>query len=436
MAPAYKEENYVIIHPGSANTLVRFGLEDPVGLPSHSIPTLVYKTANGYSMNKNENAILIRPIVKGKIIDINGFLFLIKSIINSFMKLDLNGGIELDQLHVLIVQTSKNWGYLNIEKLINYLFESLSLQHVSIVPLGLSAMFSYGSFANSVVIDVGLEKTEIWGLIDYEVCDVAGLVINKGGESVTDSLIKLLPGWSRDQIEDLKKSDIFQCLSAEDAENSFFGVDGLKEKSDDEIDVAEILTEGKETDLIEGKIQGKPNAELEVNSFVDRNGQNLSVAKERFQGCGDLINSIVDGIYHSLKKIIDPRRRQDCYEHVIFCGQTTRIPGFKELVMVKLADKYLVSTHKQLNTQQKAASNFRNNIVEHEEANIQQVPRHMKLINKPDYFSTWKKHGFEDCSFLGAQIMSKQIFNHNNELSITKSFYLEEGPSAIWKVKL
>lgn len=462
MAPNHKEDSYVILQMGEKSTLVKFGLEDPLSLPSHRIPTRVFSSKDGvYSMTRDQpDAKEILPLAMGRIVDLGALQFLIKSILNSFLKQDRYQHIDLDQIHLLLVQSSIKWSHLSIEKLMNYLFEGLSLQNVSLVPLGLCSMFSYGSYPNSLVVDVGYQKSEILPIVDYEVFSPASRLVKLGGDNINQNLKRLLPNLSDFQIEDLKKSDIFECLSTEDAKRSFFGVEGLVDtneniEGEDEgvLDIASIVTSEKSTreilETVNSKINkkdDKPNSELEINSFIDSNGEKLEIGKERFQGCIELVDAIVFNIYWGLECIPDPKKRQDCYENIIFSGQTTKIPGFKELIMFKLAERYLITTQKAIkndsdSTATSAAaaavsSAFRNTLIEIDDVNIRQAPRHLRMIVKPDYFIEWKKHGFEDCSFLGAQILSKQIFNNSNGLCLNWNIYQEEGPKGIWSVRL
>lgn len=471
MAPAHKESLYLVIQPGSLNTLVKFGLEDPIGLPSHCIPTKVYaSSANGvtnYSMSNQENYHEVLPIVAGNIVNVEALQFFLKSVVKSMIKPqdpveeeDNNSSITvsneipaLDTINVLLVQSSSSWNPFKVESIVNYFFESLGVNSISIVPLELCAMFSYGSYSNALVIDIGYEKTEILPIIDFQLYGPSKKIINKGSKTINDTLVKLLPNFTGDQIECLKKSTIFECLSEEDAKKSFFGMEGLVENLDDQnsegnledegiLDIAAIVTSEKSTREIlednqkkmssQNKNHLKPNSELETNSFYDSDGVLLNVGKERFQGCNDLIDYLVFNIYHCLSRIPDLKKRQECYDNIIIIGQTSKIKGLKEKIIFKLLDNYVILSDNKLLQPQ---SQFRNDVRPVDDNSITQVPRHLKLVPKIEYFSEWKKHGFEDCSFLGAQILSKQVFN-NSELSLTKETYQKSGPISIWSTCL
>lgn len=467
MVPGYRDDSYMILQPGSLHTLVTFGLQDPLELPSHSVPTVVYqKDDNSFSLQDSEGSKAVYPIVKGNIVDNDAFKFFIHATVSSVIDDRNNGSKEsaeneddgtpsvriteefaLEHVNLLLVQTSGQWNPLYIENIVSYAFETMGVHSISVIPLELCASFSYGSLANALVIDLGYEKTEITPIIDYQVFSPGKKIVEKGGNSINKMLSKLLPHLSEAQIEDLKKSSIFECLSEEDAKKSFFGMEGLienledKNKEDDGVlDIAAIVTSDKSTrELLEDnkknktQVETRPNSELETNTFVDSNGNEVSVGKERFQGCNDLIDSIVFAIYHALRKVPDLKKRQDCYDNIIISGQTSKIKGLKEKIIFHLFNNYVVISDNKLLQPQ---SQFRNDVRPIDDTSIAQVPRHLKLVPKVEYFSEWKKHGFEDCSFLGAEILSKQVFNSSNEFSLSKEVFSEKGPSAIWATAL
>ncbi|ODQ46556.1 hypothetical protein PICMEDRAFT_16418 [Pichia membranifaciens NRRL Y-2026] len=463
MAPGYKEDSYLILQPGSQYTLVRLGLEDPLGLPSHSIPTKVYRCEKEeeetvYSMAEKEGYSEVFPIVAGHIRDVKGLQFFIKSIITTLLKKDGDGDEEenghqeitsAELVNLLLVQASSRWSPFAVESIVNYAFEALNFNSVSVIPLELCSMFAYGSIPNALVVDIGYEKSEILPIVDYQLYSPAKKVVSKGGDNINKTLCKLLPKFTHEQAEILKKSSIFECLSEEDAKKSFYGMEGLIEnidmndgENDDDgvLDIAAIVTSEKSTrEILEEnkkakkKADNRQNSEMETNTFYDSDGSLLTVGKERFQGCNDLIDSLVFNIYHSLRKIPDLKKRQDCYDNIILTGQTSKIKGLKEKIIFHLFSNYVILTDNKLLQPQ---SQFRNDVRTVDDSAISQVPRHLKLVPKVEYFSEWKKNGFEDCSFLGAQILSKQVFTSNSELCLTRENYNENGPMVIWNICL
>ncbi|GME83663.1 unnamed protein product [Ambrosiozyma monospora] len=152
MAPSYREDGYLIVQPGSQNTLVRFGLEDSLSPPSYSIPTKVYKPSPEspfYTIipptvdepSKLEE-LTVYPIIKGEIVDVDALNFLLKSILKSILK--DRPLILLNNIALLLVQTSSRWSNASIESITQYVFETLQLNAFAIVPSALAAMFAYG----------------------------------------------------------------------------------------------------------------------------------------------------------------------------------------------------------------------------------------------------------------------------------------------------
>ncbi|KAH3678018.1 hypothetical protein OGATHE_000673 [Ogataea polymorpha] len=411
--PSFREDNFLIVQPGSQNTLVRFGIEDVLSPPAYSIPTKVYKNAQDtayYTIKPQDESLAV--------------------------------------IAFTLVQTSNRWSNETIEMITKYVFETLQFGAFSIVPASLCSMFSYGSLSNACVVDIGYEKTEITPILDYQVYTPGIKIIDKGGNSINDRLGKILPDLTSDQVEMLKRSAIFEVLSEEDAKNSFFGAEQLVEKKEEDdgvLDVAAIVTSDKPTREIlaekekekrkSGKAatESKPNSELETNTFVDSEGNVVSVGKERFQGCTDLIESIGAAIHRTLSKITDLKRAQECYDNLILVGQTSKIIGFKEALVVHLYRNFVVGQGAM--SAQSGAFRDTNNMIQ--DLNLIQVPKHVKLLSRPDYFAEWKKTGFEDCSFLGAQILAKQVFNsHAVGGSFLREDYMEKGPIGIWHNRL
>jgi len=474
MAPSFKDEAHLIILPGSLHTLVRFGLEDAITPPTYSIPTKVYRNPHqdGYfqataplDAQGDLERYAVYPIVKGEIANVDALNFLFKCIVKSVLK--NNPLILLDSITFTLVQSSSRWSPVAVETITNYAFETLQLAAFAIVPAALCALFAHGSFSNACVIDVGYEKCEISPIVDFQVFAPAVTYLEEGGNSINIRLHELLPQLSDAQIESLKKSSIFECLSEEQAKGSFFGVSGLlddgKSKNPEDegvLDIASIVTSEKSTrEILEEKErekrdknhkrkgksdQEKPNSEREKNKFVDNEGNVITVGKERFQGSGRLIDNLSHAIYRALSKVPDMKKREECYENLVICGKTSSIKGFKEELLVKLYSKFVAGANleeyeKKRKERLRQGASFRNEAAGlMDELQLAQAPKRMKVVPKPEYFSAWKKAGFEDCAFLGGEILCRQIFggSGDNELYLSKEEYYDKGPIWIRHVKL
>lgn len=470
--PPFKDEAHLIVLPGSLRTLIRFGLEDIITPPTYAIPTKVYKNpedptlylATRPSGVPDPESYAIRPIVRGEIVDIDAFNFLLKSIVKSVLK--DNPLVLLDSITFTLVESSARWSPVDIERITNYAFETLQLAAVAIVPSALCSLFAYGSFSSACVVDVGFQKSEVTPIVDFQVYSPGVACLDEGGETINQTLAKLLPSLNAGQIESLKLSSIFEQLSAAQAKASFFGLAGLldeskpkdSEKEEGVLDIAAIVTSDRSTrEILEEKEREKhgnkkqkasgpvkANAQLETNTFVDGSGHRITVGKERFQGCNDLISHLADAVHRALAKVPDVKRRQECYDNLVICGKTSAIKGFKEELILQLYSRYVSGTsvgqlEKQKRAEEQQMSSFRNEASGFmDEISLVQAPKRVKVVAKPEYFSAWKKVGLEDCAFLGGEILCKQIFggSGNSELYLSKEEYYEKGPMGIWHAKL
>ncbi|AOA61923.1 Actin-related protein [Komagataella phaffii CBS 7435] len=471
MAP-YNEDNFLIIQPGSYNTLFRLGLEESLSPPKYSIPTKVYRdpsNPNKFQSKSSDESLAIYPIVNGEIVDVAAFNFLLRLILRSLINAN---PLMLTNNVALLLVSSIRWSNLNIEYITKYVFETLQLTALQIIPLPLASAFAHGSIPNCCVIDLGGDKFDVSPILNFQVIKGYSRTVPTGSSTINKRLKQLLPNLNDSQIENLKRSSIFESLSEEDAKNSFFGLEGIgleddtkKNPEDDGIlDIAAIVTSEKSTKEILEDVKGKkektskqsevkPNSVLETNSFVTSDGTELTIGKERFQGCDELVRALGDTVFECLSNIIDSTKRQECYDNLILSGNTWKIKGLKESFLVYLLNtygaKYPISSEaikQKVSKRSKADAVFRNE-TDADSSNqrsekLVQVPQHVKLVKFPEYFTEWKDIGHEDNSFLGAQIFAKQVFGHHHNHNsnngggtyLNKDDYLERGPLGIWDV--
>ncbi|KAK6205318.1 actin-like protein ARP9 [Scheffersomyces amazonensis] len=476
--PLYKEENFLVVHPGSKHTLFSFGLQDSLSPPQYKIPSVVYQDAitKEYKSKKTEEdnqLIEIHPIKAAKIVDVNAFNYLLKIILQSVIT--NNPIITINQIPLLLIIPSLTWSRANIEYVTKYVIESLEFTAFNILDISLASTFGVGSSTSAVVVNVGYESIQIVPVVGYQIIKFASKYISgPGSKLINEELSKILPNLSESQIEDLKTSGIYEVLN--DHEDTFYSFDDLQKSvddNDDDFDIAKKITEDTaEPMAIETATNGtkqevsnnnnddeqKPNRELETNTFIDsKTGSKIAVGKERFQGSGKLISFIVETIYESLKLIPDIEKRQECYSNVIIIGSTGKIPGFKEGILYKLFQDYLIrEPHGTANGKSNDDSNGINiTLAKYQQADdaidgestsdLYQVPNAIKLAKYPDYFPEWKKPkekggSWDDVYFLGGEIYGKQIFsnnsNHGRELFIDSEVYEERGPQSIWDVSI
>lgn len=477
MAP-FKEEHYLIILPGSQFSLCSYGrtAADSLSLPTYKIPTKVYHENGAFKSISSDESNAIYPIQKGKIVNVEAFNYFLKLVLSSVLK-HTDSYISPSQILLSLI-SSNGWTKTQCEYITNHVFEKLDIGGFNIIPSSMCSSFAHGSLPNSLVIDVGHEKVDISPIIDFQNLKHLNVTIPKGSTMINEKLGSLLPNLSASQIESLKKSDIFEVLNEEDAKNSFFGLNGLdlealdQDKDEGVLDIALIVTSDRDTreildekksDKTNAVKSDKPNSELEKNTFIDEAGNEIEVGKERFHGVSELIKLISFNVKISMDQISALDKKQECFDNLIVVGPTSKIKGFKEALLVQLLQDHLIVIRSSHESTQSAAelafrnetgpasisatgaNNINNQLLgsNNEIYNISQVPKSIKYLKFPDYFPVWKKlANLEDVTFLGAEILTKQIFgtghgnNYGETLYLAKDSYLANGPVAIWDVAI
>ncbi|EMG49867.1 ARP9 Actin-like protein ARP9 [Candida maltosa Xu316] len=454
--PLYKEDNFLIIYPGSTTTVFSFGLSDTLSPPQFRIPSIVYQNndTKQYQATKSDNTTEIHPIVESKIVNLDAFNYLLKIILQSVIS--THPIITINQIPVLLIIPSLTWARSSIEYITKFVIETLEITAFNIIDLSLAATFGAGQSTNSVVVYVEDSNIQVVPVVGYQAVKFAGkLIKDEGGITITRELQKILQNLSVQQLEDLKESGIYEVsIDQEGVVLDDFNTNG----GDHEFDVAKIVTDENGTVLDGGENQddSKPNKELEKNYFIDsQTKEKIWVGRERFSGTSSLIKIIAKNIYSSLLSIPDIDKRQDCYDNIILVGSVFKIPGLKEAVLIKLTQDYLV-TEPNTNNESATEGGVNIAIMKYQQAEEQadgesqiassQVPNSIKLVKYPDYFPEWKKPkerggSWHDVYFLGGQIYSKQIFSgsshhHGKELFVGSDMYEERGPQSIWDASI
>lgn len=335
-----------------------------------------------------------------------------------------------------------------MEKITQFLFEALQLNNVMLLPVSLASTYAMGSLQNCCVIDVGTNHTDIIPIIDYTPLDPLTSSIPFGGQLINETLSKLLPDFTPNQIECLKRSPIYEVLSDDAKKLSAFDFQDNAEADDGTLDVAAIVTSGRDTrEILEErerkkKEQNASNSQLESNSFIDNDGNKLDVGKQRFQGCERLIEKISIRVGRALEQVDDVIKLRSAYENIIIVGGATSIQGFKEALLGRLInDQIIIEPDSERQAREQSALGTSNSKKKNKfmgstfipSIEYVQAPNVIKIAKYPEYFPEWKKHGYADIAFLGSQIVSKQIFTHSKDtFYITREKYDEKGPACIW----
>ncbi|KAG7196295.1 Actin-like protein arp9 (SWI/SNF complex component arp9) [Scheffersomyces spartinae] len=449
-----------------------FGLADSLSPPQYKIPSVVYQhpTTKAYKSSPEDQYVAVSPIVKGRIVDVDAYCFLLKVVLQSILK--TNPVVTINLIPLLIIGPLTAWSRNSVECVTKYVLEQLEFTALNFLDMSIASNFGIGASVNLLVVNVGYESTQIVPVIGHQVVKFASKSLDIGSSSINRNLARLLPQLTESQVEDLKTLGIYEVIA--DHENSFYSLtdldaidngDDIKADGDEEFDVAKLVIEGDVTKNIEmaknsageadGEESNKPNHELEVNRFIDSTtGQQVTVGKERFQGTNELVEAIVEAIYNRLLLIPEVHKRQECYNNLIFVGSTFKIPGLKKMILIRLHD-FLVRSPQELSKfKEQSSGGVSSAILAYQQAEetidptemngaLHQVPISFKASKYPDYFPEWKNPkaeggSWEDVYFLGAQIYSKQVFgsnsNHSKEMFMDSDVYEEHGPQGIWNV--
>lgn len=464
--PSFRDNNILLIAPGSETTLTQYGLAESLGPASFEFPSVVYKSNQpGVFASSGSDENKIYPVQQGRIVHLDAFNYLIKLIYTSLTKDALISP-------ALMLISSGAWTRPDTEAITQYAFETIKVPGFSIMDSAQAAVFAY-SIQDAFVIDIGKERTVISPVLEYNVVEEARESIAVGGDTINQELSRLCHNLTASQIEDLKRSPIFEVLNADDSKNSWFGVNtkegmnssgsGAPGEDDGIVDIAAIVSSGRTREILAErekiKKQGGPanstttkksqeqNMDLEKNEFEDSTGQEISVGKERFQGTSELIKRIVIAVGEVARRIDQVNRRQDLFDNLIYIGRGSSVKGLKEAITNELQQRYLISrqiTYSELPSTLNTGQNTPNGgtpmgFTHQQSSQLHQghgqVPVSVRMVKMPEYFPEWKGHGWETVFFLGAQIAAKQIFNGGVESSfVSRNEYNEVGPTSIWDI--
>lgn len=405
-----------------------------------------------YSSSGTETSQEVHPIENGSIVDLEAFLFFLRLIYVSIIskRSDLKGPdsfeAELSNIPVFIV-THHSWSQFQLESIIQFLFEVLHINGAMLLSTALSSTYAMGSLQNCCLIDIGTTHTDIVPVVDYAPIAPLTSTIPYGGNTINENLAKILPDLSANTIESLKKSPIFEVLSDDAKKSSAFTFHENPDEEDGALDVAAIVTSGRDTrEILEEREKQKKeknitNAQMEKNTFVDDEGNTVTVGKQRFQGCDELINKISDRVGKVLNQIDDVIKLKSVWENLIIVGGTSSIQGFKNVLLGKLIKDHLVTepeeerSKREKEAMESLTAKPKNKFGSISNVEYVQAATVIKTARYPEYFPEWKKYGYAKIPFLGAQVISKQIFAHSKDtFYLSREVYDLTGPSSLWDV--
>ncbi|KAL6151970.1 Actin-like protein arp9 (SWI/SNF complex component arp9) [Exserohilum turcicum] len=252
-------------------------------------------------------------------------------------------------------------------------------------------------------------------------------------------------------------------------------------------DAKGALDEGPSRKANEGEEEGESTSAAEANGTTDSNStskrtgairREIEVGTERFMADGNgTLEKIADAIYRTISSIDEVGKRSDLWDQLIVCGNGSKLRGFREALLQTIQTKYLVSPSSatiftseipsnvstpagtgtntpqpqlgphgasQVNPLLLAATTAQTqHMVPHggipgmshnTHSSHGQTPTSIKFVKPPEYFPEFKEVGFDESTFLGAQVAAKVIFVVDQGQSkgyMTRPDYNDQGPQAI-----
>lgn len=215
----------------------------------------------------------------------------------------------------------------------------------------------------------------------------------------------------------------------------------------------------------------------------------IEIGLERFQAAsGGILDRLASAIFRTVQSCSEINKRSELWDSLIIVGNGARVRGFKEALIHTLQAKYLISPSSATmftselpsafstpmatgtNTPQPglhpsshpsgvnplllAATTAQNPqlhtfshppssaLAQHPSAysthtSHAQSPTSIKLAKIPEYFPEWKEAGYDEATFLGAQVCGKVLFMVDGGVSkgyMTRTDYNEQGPMGIHDV--
>lgn len=211
----------------------------------------------------------------------------------------------------------------------------------------------------------------------------------------------------------------------------------------------------------------------------------IEVGTERFQAAsGGVLDTLADAVFRTISAVEEVERRGDLWNSLVIVGNGSKIRGFKEALLARLQAKYQISPSSAtiftselpsnmstplatgMNTPQPMGGGFGGNTMhgsgvnplllaattaqnphlnpmmnqeQHRHVSHAQTPTSIKLAKIPEYFPEWKDVGYEEASFLGAQVAAKVLFTVDTGPSkgyMTRTDYNDQGPQGIHECSL
>ncbi|EGP90710.1 unnamed protein product [Zymoseptoria tritici ST99CH_3D1] len=214
----------------------------------------------------------------------------------------------------------------------------------------------------------------------------------------------------------------------------------------------------------------------------------VEVGLERFQAAsGGVLDRLADAIHRTVLSCGEIGKRSELWDSLIILGNGSKVRGFKEALVATLQSKYIISPSSATIFTSELPSNISTpmatgantplqqmpGLQQHPSAGVNpllhaaltqqnpqmhssgygqtppihfasshshgQTPTSIKVAKIPEYFPEWKEAGYDEATFLGAQVAGKLLFIQDGGASkgyMTRTDYNEQGPQGIHDVRL
>lgn len=213
----------------------------------------------------------------------------------------------------------------------------------------------------------------------------------------------------------------------------------------------------------------------------------VEVGPERFQAAsGGMLDKLADAIHRTVQSCGEIGKRSELWDNMIILGNGSKVRGFKEALLTTLQSKYIISPSSATIFTSELPSNMSTPIATgantpqpqlpgqlHPSSSVNpllhaaltaqnpqlhpsaasmapvhhhsmhsghgQTPASIKTAKIPEYFPEWKEVGYDEATFLGAQVAGKLLFIVDGGASkgyMTRTDYNDQGPSGIHEVRL
>ncbi|KAF2860302.1 actin-like ATPase domain-containing protein [Piedraia hortae CBS 480.64] len=190
---------------------------------------------------------------------------------------------------------------------------------------------------------------------------------------------------------------------------------GVSEKSNTGVQGGASTSSDKLTETGEAS-QDKPSP-----GKPQENNREIEVGTERFSPASpSFLNTLTSKIYLSITTCPVTSRRGELWENIIITGQGSRVPGFREAVLLSLQRRFQVGSGEGL-----AVGGYHPTQSAHPAPppnlyaagglgaggfSIPQTPSSIKMAKVPEHFAEWKEVNYYDAGFVGAQIAARVLY--------------------------